>query len=58
VVTMKNLAPRGKAKKTAVEDGVARVAADDAGWRLSRGQERFRGPRAGNIQFRRVVLIL
>jgi hypothetical protein len=58
VATMKNLAPRGKAKKTAVEDGVARVAADDAGRRLSRGQERFRGPRARNFQFRCAVLIL
>ena len=55
---MKNLAKRGKAKKRAVDDGVARVPADDTGRRLSREQERFRGPRAGNIQFRRAVLIL
>ena len=58
MATMKNLARRGKAKKRAVDDGVARVAADDAGRRLSREQERFRGPRAGNIQFSRAVLIL
>ena len=58
MATMKNLARRGKAKKRAVEDGVARVAADDAGRRLNRGQERFCGPRAGNVQFKRAVLIL
>jgi hypothetical protein len=55
---LKTLPPRGKAKKMAVEDGAARVIADDVKQRLSRRQQRFREPRAGNFQFKRAVLIL
>jgi hypothetical protein len=49
---MKNLAPRDKTKKTAVETGGAarvRVIADDVKQRLSRGQERYRELRVGNF---------
>jgi hypothetical protein len=45
VATTRSPARRGNAKKTAVEDGAARVIAADVKQRRGRGQERFLEPR-------------